>query len=210
MLINAGLLRPEQVRKALQEQERWGGPLGMVMVAEGMITEELLVKALSQQLNIPIVPLKSMTIDPEVLRTVSFDLCEQHGLIGFRVQSKFLDVAMSDPMNMGILDELRIRTQLNVRPHLATPTEIREAIARSYGRKGRHRDVSIEFDNSIHRQGDSKADVRDAEIAALQKRIAVLEGLVVRDEDVLRKLMGLLVKKGVATREEILEAIHQP
>jgi hypothetical protein len=49
---------------------------------------------------------------------------------------------------------------------------------------------------------------REAEIQALQERISKLEALVARDEDVLRKLLGLLVEKGVASREEILERIR--
>ena len=48
---------------------------------------------------------------------------------------------------------------------------------------------------------------REAEILSLQERLAKLEALVSRDEDVLRKLLGLLVEKGIATREEILERI---
>ena len=57
------------------------------------------------------------------------------------------------------------------------------------------------------RNADREAE-RDAEIAALQDRIPQLEALVERDEGVLRKLMTLLIEKNVATREEILEAIH--
>src|SRR5207237_793488 len=49
---------------------------------------------------------------------------------------------------------------------------------------------------------------RDAEIASLQDRISKLEALIQRDEDVLRKVLALLVEKGVATREEILERLR--
>jgi hypothetical protein len=52
------------------------------------------------------------------------------------------------------------------------------------------------------------APSRDAEIDALQDRISKLEALVERDEEVLRKLLALLVEKGVASREEILERIR--
>ena len=48
---------------------------------------------------------------------------------------------------------------------------------------------------------------RDREIASLQARVQHLEALVARDEDVLRKLLGLLIEKGLASREEILERI---
>ena len=47
-----------------------------------------------------------------------------------------------------------------------------------------------------------------ADVAELQERIASLEALVRRDEDVLKKLMALLIEKGVATRDEILARLR--
>jgi hypothetical protein len=216
-LIVAGVLTEEQLKHALKAQQRWGGPLGTVLVQEGLVTEGLLARALSKQLNIPLVSLAGVEIDPHVLKLVPVEVCKEFNVIGFQVQGKFLDVAMSDPMNMGILDELRIRTQLNVRPHLATATEIEEMTERSYAR-----DMSVpgggqQFGSFLNQsaqarlhgsasQSDNESN-RGAEIEALQVRLAALEALVTRDEDVIRKLLGLLVAKGVASREEILTAI---
>ena len=45
------------------------------------------------------------------------------------------------------------------------------------------------------------------EIVNLQERIARLEALLSRDEDVIRKLMALLIEKGIATRDEIMERL---
>ena len=52
------------------------------------------------------------------------------------------------------------------------------------------------------------APVRDAEIDALQARLSQVEALLARDEEVLRKLLALLIEKGIATRDEILERIR--
>ena len=54
-------------------------------------------------------------------------------------------------------------------------------------------------------RGESEDQRR--ELQALTDRVQQLEALVARDEDVLRKLMGLLIQKGLCTREEILERI---
>jgi hypothetical protein len=183
--------------------------------------------------------------------------------VPFAQPMKFLDVAMADPTNLGIIDELRIRTQLNIRPYLAGPKMIERALAKHYGRgfgrplrRGGDDAIPLETGDTIafepsgsqpsaldpgeieaarRREGlrpaprptrPPRLDVpltpaapsgpvgpppltsRDAEIDALQERILALEALVARDEDVLRKLLGLLVEKGVATREEILERIR--
>lgn len=215
ILMVAGVLTPEQLAHALKAQQRWGGQLGAVLVQEGLVSEEILVRALSKQLNIPLVTLADVTIDPRVLQLTPVEVCKEFNVIGFQIQGKFLDVAMSDPMNMGVLDELRIRTRLNVRPHLATATEIRDVISRSYARDmsvpggGGQFGSFLKTDESAGLHGKAPAVVTDRgdEIDALQRRLAALESLVTRDEDVIRKLMGLLVQKGVASREEILSAI---
>lgn len=242
ILIQAGVLDSAGLRAALTEQRRWGGPLGRILVDMKLVSEDALVRALSQQLNFPVVNLDKLTIAPEVLDLVSGDLAEQHSIIPFNVEGKFLDVAMSDPTNLGIIDELRIRTQLNVRPYLAGPKAIERTLARCYGRgigilnmgMGRQPDAdipifedAIDLDGSAPRAQASGAeasqrranmmeltdgkrvggDERDAEIRSLQERIQRLEALITRDEDVLRKLLGLLVDKGIATRDEILERI---
>jgi hypothetical protein len=254
ILVQAGVLDEARLRAGLSEQRRWGGPLGRLLVDMKLITEEAMVQALSHQLNFPAVSLENRQISAEVLDLVPGELAEQHSVIPFNVQGKFLDVAMSDPTNLGIIDELRIRTRLNVRPYLAGPKMIERAIGRFYGRGmaavdvsfgGGGRDASAsmpagtrtfempardvrtpdqdtpqtygaaspspaaarraqQFDFAESGSRDSE---RAEEISALQARVQHLEALVSRDEDVLRKLLGLLIEKGLATREEILERI---
>lgn len=231
ILVNAGVLTGDQLQAGLREQRKWGGPLGKVLVRAGLISEDLLVRALSKQLKIPIAQIEGVSIAEKVLSHVPRELAEQYGVIPFQQQAQFLDVAMSDPMNMGIIDELRIRTQLNVRPHLAGSTAIQEAIYHCYGGNPEHAAIDVEFaqspsmsraitqNPSLHEidpairaaqippKEASATEMRNAEVAALQLRLSNLEALVSRDENVIRKLLGLLVRKGVASREEILLAI---
>lgn len=231
ILVQAGVLENEGLKTALVEQRRWGGPLGRILVDMNLITEEALVDALSQQLNFPKVNLDGMDIPADVIALVAGELAAHHRILPFKRESKFLDVAMSEPTDLGIIDELRIRTQLNVRPYLAGPKMIERAITRYYGEvlfdepshpptpppatrgpiTGKHKAMTPEPTppRAVQRgqSGPLGALTRDQEIRALQERISQLEALVSRDEDVLRKVLGLLVDKGIATREEILERL---
>jgi len=251
ILIQAGVLDESRLRAALGEQRRWGGPLGRILVDMGALSEETMVQALSHQLNFPVVNLDAVTVPGDVADLVPSELAEQYSVIPFSVQGKFLDVAMADPTNLGIIDELRIRTRLNVRPHLAGPKMIERALFRYYGRGGGavpfsergvdlgtsdspnpgaqrfDADGSVAFETApaagVAPQSARRAQqfelgsgpisinagppMMDREVAALQARVQHLEALVARDEDVLRKLLGLLIEKGLATREEILERI---
>jgi len=234
ILIAEGVLDETRLRAALIEQQRWGGQLGRLLVEMKLVEEAVLVDALSRQLAVPAVDLDAIAIPADVLQLVPGELCDQYGIIPFaKPMNKFLDLAMADPTNAGIVDELQIRTRLNVRPHLAGPKQIERAIARYHGRgvgavarKGapvQHgagidleaapRGEAMEITRGGQVAGATAAEVnvptpgRDAEIAALQQRVSRLEALVARDESVLRKVLALLVEKRIATREEILERL---
>jgi len=198
ILIEEGVLDETRLRAALIEQQRWGGPLGRLLVDMKLIDERTLVDAMSRQLHIPQVDLDATEIPRAVTDLVPGDLAEQHSVMPFAQPMKFLDLAMADPTNLGIVDELQIRTRLNVRPHLAGPKAIERAIARYYGR-------GIAVGGMARRPID--LEPANAEVMALQKRVSQLEALVQRDEAVLRKVLALLVEKGVATREEIVELL---
>jgi len=239
MLIEAGVLTESGLAAALGEQRRWGGSLGRTLVEMRQVKEADLVAVLSRQLGLQSVDLDTIKIPQAVLDLVPGELAQNYSLVPFAQHMKFLDVAMADPTNLGIIDELRIRTQLNIRHYLAGPKTIERAIARCYGRgfgslhhKPPEVPVPMDPPDALELAGGEEltlqpADVphrpnprmtyspvsdrlaapRSAEIDALQHRISELEALVARDEEVLRKLLGLLVEKGVATREEIVQRL---
>lgn len=239
MLIEAGAIDDMQLRSALADQRRWGRPLGRTLVEMRLIKEDDLVRVLAKQLGIEPVDLDKLQIAPAVLELVPGHIAKQHNVVPFAQPMKFLDVAMLDPTNLGIIDELRIRTQLNVRPYLAGPKMIERSLERYYGSAGmklsQSIDIPISYDDterpgagdvavapelrdglrtfvnrnvppSVAKSGLEIAS-RDREIDALQERISLLESLVERDEQVLRKLLALLIEKGFATREEIVERL---
>lgn len=243
ILIEEGVLDESRLRAALIEQQRWGGPLGRLLVEMRLVEEHAMVGALSRQLHVPTVDLDSIEIPQAVLDLVPGELAEQHSVMPFAQPMKFLDLAMTDPTQLGIIDELQIRTRLNVRAFLAGPKAVERALSRYYGRgygqgfrqpgrqtrasepipldTGGERGMEIErtptMDVGVARQTERMAMPpalstpvhldRSAEIEALQRRVSKLEALIARDENVLRKVLALLVEKGVASREEIVERL---
>lgn len=255
VLVEMGVVSESTLRTALGEQRRWGGSLGRTLVEMKAISEEALVEALSQQFGVPPVDLDKVQISVQAIDLVPPDLAQQWNLVPFAVTAgRFLDVAMVDPTNLGVVDELRIRTQLNIRPFVAGPKAIERAIFKHYKRgfgSRPPRDEPIElYGGDVIDQDPNAAAVipmgtspnaaaaatagalardglrpyprnqgtiappiaqstaeRDAEIQALQVRLSKLEALVTRDEDVIRKLMSLMIEKGLVSREDILERL---
>ncbi len=161
MLLDEGHISDAQLQAALTEQSRWGGRLGKVLVDMRVISEATLVSFLGRQLNIPTIDISQVVPSQEALSLVPADTATQHSLVPFAVEPRFLDVAMADPLNLGIIDELRMRTQLNIRPHLTGPTMIEKAIVQYYGRgTGRYevdmRPGSIPFEEGTSPPGAPK------------------------------------------------------
>jgi hypothetical protein len=246
LLVRAGILEPKDVTAALREQLRWGGPLGRILIDMKLVTEDVLVQALSAQLGIGAVALDDWSIAPALLDLIPVEVAERHNVIPFNTIGGVLEVAMSDPTSQGVLDELRIRAHMDIRPYVAGPTALERAMAKYYHRGPHTQEPMHKRPRPMVRRttedhwGDEAPDMllsedatevqskelelpsataaylRDIlsriaslqqEMQAVQRRVATLESLINRDEDVLRKLMSLLIEKRVASREEILDRI---
>src|SRR5215831_4463056 len=133
VLVQAGLLDDSKLRVALREQQRWGGPLGRHLLELRLLREEDLVRALAMQLNFPVAPdLLAARPPANVFDLLPLDFCEEHSLVPFHIEGKFLDVALCDPTNLAVLDEIRIRTKLNVRPHIIGPQTLEKTISKHF------------------------------------------------------------------------------
>ncbi len=207
MLIEAGALTEEALRKALEEQKRWGRSLGQTLVDLKLVSESELVHVLAQQLAVPVVEIDLIDVPLAVLELVPADFAQQHDLVPFATQLKFLDVAMADPADATVLHELQTRTRLNIRPHLAGPTAIERALAKYYARGfARHprRDLSLAVglgDALELELADDPVPIeplsdREEELLALQERVVQLEDRVAR-------LIGALAAKGVVAAGEL-------
>ncbi len=135
ILVASGLIDANDLQRALKEQQQWGGPLGRIMVEMGLIKELDLVFVLSRQLHIPVADLQEREIPRELLDMVPSEFCRENLLIPFSRESigNFLDVAMVEPLNIDILDKLRVLTKSNIRPHFTTYSTLNRFLRRYYG-----------------------------------------------------------------------------
>ena len=155
ILLEAGVIDKFQLKSALAEQNKWGGRLGNHLVQMGILSEDLLVKALSKQLKIPNLDLSQMMVTGDVLELVPHEIAEKFHLVPVAVKKiankRTLIVAMSDPTNLDAVDELQFRTGHIIKPAVAGDTAIELAIRRYYyGEVGPQRVAGqpIEFDPS--------------------------------------------------------------
>jgi len=133
MLIEEGVITPEQLDKALFEQKNREEPLCTTLVRLGFTSEEKAFTLLSRQLNIPYVKLKNRKIDPAVIKKVTAKFASHYKVIPLEIEDSTLCVAMADPLDIRTLDDLRLLLGLEIKGALASETEILEAIRKYYG-----------------------------------------------------------------------------
>lgn len=133
MLVAAGLVTEAQVEEALAQQKKTGQRLGETLVSLGYVSEGQMTQVLSNQLSIPWVNLYHIDFSRELLERVPADLAEQYRLVPVYVrhvrrQGDTLYVAMDDPLNFDALQLVADAAGLPVKPMVASPTDIENAI----------------------------------------------------------------------------------
>jgi len=134
LLLRANLITELQLKTALAEQQKWGGKLGKILVDMNYVSEDILIKALSKQLNVPRANLEALQVPPQVLEKLDRGFCEQNLVVPclYSHNDRAVQVAMADPTNLRALDEIKFRTGLRVVPALAGQKAIAQAISRLF------------------------------------------------------------------------------
>ncbi|MGB8651196.1 MAG: hypothetical protein WCD35_11100, partial [Mycobacteriales bacterium] len=120
ILLEGGLVTPEQLNGAVEEQQRLGRSLGRVLVDLGILTESQLVAALATQIGMRFVDLADFPVDGSAVAKVPDTVCRRHTALPISYEDGKLVVAMADPANVFALDDIRSITGLEVKPVVAT------------------------------------------------------------------------------------------
>ena len=135
ILVAAGAITEEQLQEALAYQKENGGKLGNVLVDLGMISNEILITLLTQQLGIDYIELKGAKIEEKV-HLVPENMVAKYKVIPIEIDPdnpNILKLAMSDPMDINAIDDIGLVTNMQVEPMLATEDQINDAIGKYYG-----------------------------------------------------------------------------
>jgi len=133
ILVDSGVITPEQLTKALEWQRRTRDRLGRVLVELDMASERQIADALAEQLGLPIVNLPGARIEPEAVRLVPEAVARKRRTVPLSLEAGFLVVAMADPLDIFALDDVGIAARRPVKAVVAVESEIQTAIERAYG-----------------------------------------------------------------------------
>lgn len=131
ILKDQGLLSDQQLAVALDEQKRTGERLGQTLSRLGFVTGSQVTDALSEHLKIERVHLARRYLEPEIVDLIPASVIVSKHVLPIELQDGVLVVAMADPLDINIMDDLQRLTGKIITPVVATEEEIEEAFHRT-------------------------------------------------------------------------------
>lgn len=133
LLVERGLLTPAQLEQALEHQASRGHKklLGEVIVELNFLPEQKVIEALAECYGVPFLSDPARIADPKVVEMLPREFIEQHGILPLFSVRNELTVAVSEPANLYLIDEIERLTHQAVQIVAATAAEI-EAAIRAY------------------------------------------------------------------------------
>ena len=132
LLRREGLITKEQLDQALQEQKQSGTRVGYNLVKLGFIDEVSLTKTLARQYKMPAVDLSQFEVDPKVVRLIPGDVALKNLVLPLKREGRTLTVAMADPTNIAVIDDLKFITRYDIFPVIAGEFTLRNALEKVF------------------------------------------------------------------------------
>ncbi len=133
LLVDDKRISQEELQNALEVQKNEPGKLGSVLIRLGHVTEEDIAQALSKQFGYPSINLSKFDIDEKVLELIKPEVARKHIVMPVHRIGSMLTLAMADPSNLFVQEEIRFSTNLRIQAVIAPETSIIESIDKYYG-----------------------------------------------------------------------------
>ncbi len=132
ILLREGLVTREQLAQALSEQKNTKHRLGYVLVKLGLVQELEITKVLARQYRMPAVDLTRFEVDPKIIRLVPAEMATKSIVLPLKREGRTLTVAMADPTDHGLLEDLKFITRFDLFPVIAGEYTLRNLIEKHY------------------------------------------------------------------------------
>ena len=173
LLLDAGALKPAALDDALAAQVGTGVRLGELLSRRGEVSAEEVSRALAAQLGLPYAP-PPLDPEPAAVSLVRPELARARKVVPLRASARSMVVAMSDPLDLGAVDDLQFQSGRRVEAHVATEAAVLDALERCYG--GSMAGLLASLPSELRRSPDTATSeleraIRSAPVVRLVDRI---------------------------------------
>ncbi len=159
-LVDARLITPDQLEMALEEQRTRKTKLGETLMAMGFMTADSFRTFFSNTMGIPsVTPQEMKAYDQRALEVVGDDLIRRHQVLPYAFDEDNINaihVAMAEPNNLGIIDDIEMTSGMEVVPHYAPQTELAVILDKIYGKKNNQEVVDAFIEEHRSEFGDEE------------------------------------------------------
>ena len=195
-LLKEGIINATQLEKAVVAQRQQGGRLGEILIKLGIVKDEQILAALGKQLNMPYFShgtgMLKPAMDQGLEDLVPHDFALKNVVLPLSRMLRSLTVALSDPLDILLIDSLRKLTGSEINPVIATRSDILKAIEEFYGKSSMLKDVvdsSYVMDSSFVKESED-----------LGQELS-LDKLIARSEEApVVKLVDLIIRQAIGER----------
>ncbi|MFZ0928093.1 MAG: type IV-A pilus assembly ATPase PilB [Syntrophobacteraceae bacterium] len=184
LLVQEGLVSTDQLNRALDEQHHTGERIGAALVKLGIIDEDTLLEFIAKQFRCPQVNLYKLSSPKHVAGIIPLDIMHKYQAVPFGLMGNTLHVAMSDPGNLFVIDDIRFLTRKNIQVHVASDNVIKKVIGLYFAADDSLDDVlgmlKEEVDLDLVQTTDDM-DLSSLETAAEQAPVVKLVNLILMD-----------------------------
>ncbi len=194
VLIDDGLLLPNQLEEAVAIQKTQGGRLLKVLTDRQFVTDQDMAFSMGRCLNVPPINLAKLTIPEEIMAVIPREMARTNKLVPIARLNGKLFIAMADPTNVLAVDDVKRRVQLEVVPMIATEKAVNDALAGNHGHNGAKM-------TDIMRQAAEDASTAasgDVEVQAMKNEEIDLDRLTADTEDApVIKIVNLILMQAI-------------
>ena len=144
-LVKIGLIDEETLNEALEKQKSSKKRLGQILVDMGVADEIVIAKALAVRLKIPYGRINQAKIPKDIISLVPAELAENHMVVPLKKKGNRLLVAMSNPLDLYALEDLRFYTQMPIDRAVVPTSDILEAISKYYPKRSLENELALKF-----------------------------------------------------------------
>lgn len=191
ILVHEGKISESQLNAALAEQKVRKEKLGTVLLDQGIITEEDLVKVYSMQLGYDQVSDEELfSAESNIVESIPEDFARQNMIMALRKTSSSIVVAMEDPEDLVAIDSLKRLTNLNPEVLVAGPSALNRALDQIYGKIRQAGEVEEVVENIKVISGD---DDNQEEVDLSPDKVSTEDAPIV-------KLVNLILQEAIKER----------
>src|SRR6478609_5599095 len=129
VLIEDGLLLPNQLEEATQIQKEKGGRLLKILTDKQFVTDQDMAFSMGRCLNVSPVNVARIRIPEDILGLIPREMAKANKLVPVARLNGKLFVAMADPTNVLAIDDLKRRVQLEIVPMIATERSVNDTLS---------------------------------------------------------------------------------